>query len=112
MPGVLHLSLVQAIVNDGVQVAAQNVSASGLGSYTGEVAADSIKDYRIDWVLIGHSERRHMFEESQEIVTAKVKECEDCGLGIVYCCGESETQRHDEQTDAVVFEQLQALKDA
>ena len=112
MPGVLHLSLVQAIVNDGIQVAAQNVSATGEGAYTGEVAADAIKDYRIDWVLVGHSERRQFFGETQEVVTAKVKESEDCGLGIVYCCGEDETQRHEEQTEAVVFEQLQALKDA
>ena len=58
MPGILHLSLVQAILNDGIQIAAQNVSATGEGAFTGEVAADAIKDYRIDWVLIGHSERR------------------------------------------------------
>ena len=108
----MHLSLVQAIVNDGIQVAAQNVSATGEGAYTGEVAADAIKDYRIDWVLIGHSERRTFYDETQEIITAKVAESEACGLGIVYCCGENESQRHEEQTESVVFEQLQALKDA
>jgi len=57
------LSLVQAIVNDGIQVAAQNVSANGEGAFTGEVAADAIKDYRIDWVLVGHSERRQLYGE-------------------------------------------------
>ena len=64
MPGVLHLSLVQAIVNESVHVAAQNVSASGEGAFTGEVSADAIKDYRIEWVLIGHSERRNFYDET------------------------------------------------
>ena len=64
MPGALHLSLVQAIVNESVHLAAQNVSASGEGAFTGEVAADAIKDYRIDWVLVGHSERRNFYGET------------------------------------------------
>ena len=106
MPGILHLSLVQAIVNESVQVAAQNVSASGEGAFTGEVAADAIKDYRVEWVLIGHSERRNFYEETQEIVTAKVLEAEACSLGVVYCCGETEKERQEELTESVVFEQL------
>ena len=90
LPGALHLSLVQAIVNENVLVASQNVSATGEGAFTGEISADAIKDYRIDWVLIGHSERRNFYNETQELVTAKVKEAEACGLGVVYCCGETE----------------------
>lgn len=88
LPGFLHLSLVQAIVKEGVMVGAQNCSAYGEGAYTGEVAADHIKDYQIDHVLIGHHERRRLYGETQEIVSKKVKEAEDCQLSIIYCCGE------------------------
>jgi triosephosphate isomerase len=73
MPGMLHLPLVQAIVNDGIKVCAQNVSTTGEGAFTGEVSADALADYRIEHVLIGHNERRIDFEENQETVNEKVK---------------------------------------
>lgn len=65
LPGLLHLPLVQAILRDGVLIGAQNVSARGEGAFTGEVAADHLANYRIESVLIGHSERRILFNESQ-----------------------------------------------
>ena len=58
LPGMLHLSLVQAMVKDHVLVGSQNVSQYDAGAYTGEVAAEHLKDYGIEWVLIGHQERR------------------------------------------------------
>ena len=61
---------------------------------------------------MGHSERRNFYNETQELVTAKVKEAEACGLGIVYCCGETEAQRLEELQEQVVFEQLVALQEA
>ena len=64
LPGFLHLSLVQAIVNPGIMVGAQSCSAYGEGAYTGEVAADHIKDYQVHHVMIGHSERRRMYGET------------------------------------------------
>ena len=64
LPGFLHLSLVQAIVNPNVMVGAQNCSAYAEGAYTGEVAADHIKDYSVHHVMIGHSERRNMYAET------------------------------------------------
>ena len=83
-----------------------------MGPYTGEVPADAIKDYEINYVLIGHHERRLLFGEDQAAVTAKCKHAEDCQLNIVYCIGESQDQREAEQTEEVVFEQLKALLDA
>jgi len=68
IPGMLHLPLVQATVQEGVLVGAQNCSAYEEGAFTGEVAADAIKDYLIEYVLIGHSERRKHFDETQEII--------------------------------------------
>lgn len=64
LPGFLHLSLCKALAKDHVIIAAQNVSAHPFGAFTGEVAADAIKDYEIDYVLIGHHERRRDFGET------------------------------------------------
>lgn len=112
LPGFLHLSLVQAIVKPGILVGAQNCSAYAEGAYTGEVAADHIKDYRINHVMIGHSERRKFYGETQEIVAQKVLNAEDCDLGILYCLGETKEDREHERTEEVLVTQLQALKAA
>lgn len=53
LPGMLHLTLVQAMLKEGILVAAQNVSATAKGAFTGEVAADQLSDYRIEYVLVG-----------------------------------------------------------
>jgi len=73
IPGMLHLPLVQAILADGIKVAAQNCSANPEGAFTGEVSADALSDYRIKHVLIGHSERRNDFNEGQEVIDAKMQ---------------------------------------
>ena len=93
LPGFLHLALVSAIVKPGIMVGAQNCSAFAEGAYTGEVAADHIKDYQVHHVMIGHSERRRMQGETQEIVAQKVLQAEDCDLGILYCLGETKEDR-------------------
>ena len=69
LPGMLHLPLAQAMVNAGTLIGAQNCSAFPEGAYTGEVAADSVKDQGIDYVMVGHTERRCLFGENQEIVS-------------------------------------------
>ena len=112
LPGYLHLSLCKAMAKKHVLIAAQNVSAYPLGAYTGEVAADSIKDYEIDYVLIGHHERRLLHGENNDVITEKCKHAEDCSLNIVYCVGEDKEQREQEQTEQVKEAQLQSLIDA
>ena len=104
LPGFLHLSLVQAIVNPGIMVGAQNCSAYGEGAYTGEVAADHIKDYQVHHVMIGHSERRRMHGEGQEVIAQKVLQAEDCDLGILYCLGETKEDREGERNEQVLAE--------
>ena len=64
LPGALHISLVQAMVAPQVQVGAQNVSAHPAGAFTGEVAAEHLRDYGINWALIGHSQRRLLFGDT------------------------------------------------
>lgn len=109
-PGMLHLPLVQAILRDGIKVAAQNCSAKGEGAYTGEVAADALHDYRIENVLIGHNERRVDFCEGQDVIDTKVKQAQECDLNVIYCVGESHAQHEAEQNEEVLNEQLQCIK--
>ena len=64
LPGMLHLNLAKARIQDHVMIGAQDCSAFGQGASTGEVSADQLADYEVEWVLIGHSERRIKFEET------------------------------------------------
>jgi triosephosphate isomerase len=72
LPGTLHLPLVQALLKDHILIGAQNCSSTGEGAYTGEVSCDHLKDYRIDNVLIGHNERRKLFNETQAVINDKI----------------------------------------
>lgn len=81
-PMSLHTGLVQAeLTNAKVQVAAQNVSATGPGAYTGEVSAGALKDCGIGWALTGHSERRKAGETSAQ-TAAKTKAAVVGGLQV------------------------------
>ena len=102
LPGMLHLPLVQAVLRDGILIGAQNVSATGLGAFTGEVSADQLADYRIKHVLIGGHERRGLFNESQEVVSKKVLQSNECNLNLVYSVGETQEQKDAEQTEEVL----------
>jgi triosephosphate isomerase len=76
------------------------------GAYTGEVAAEHFNDYGMEWVLIGHSERRNLFGETSDIIAKKMKLARDNHLNVVYCIGENLEQREKEQTNKVLEEQL------
>jgi triosephosphate isomerase len=60
----LHINLAKARIHDGIMIGSQNVCVHEGGPYTGEVSADQLADYEIEWVLIGHSERRRHFSET------------------------------------------------
>jgi triosephosphate isomerase len=71
-----------------VFVAAQNCYDKKSGAYTGEVSAEMLKSIGIDYVIIGHSERREYFNESHAMLAAKVNMCLENGLRPIFCCGE------------------------
>lgn len=73
LPGMLHINLAKARIQDHVMIGSQNVSAYPGGDQTGEVSAEQLADYQIEWVLIGHNERRRYFNETQDIVNAKIE---------------------------------------
>ena len=73
---------------DSVILASQNVSATGTGAYTGEYTAEMLLSCGVDFALIGHSERREYYSDTNEVVVEKISRCLEAGLGIVLCCGE------------------------
>ena len=88
-PIAMHISTVQAILDEKIHVAGQNVSAKGNGAFTGEISAEAFRNLGINWVIIGHSERRTILLETNEIVADKVFKAQECGLSAMVCIGES-----------------------
>ena len=111
-PPFLHLSAVKAAVaNTVIAVGAQNISQHSSGAYTGEISGAMLVDQGCDFVLVGHSERRELFSESNQTVAEKFKAAQDVGLTPILCVGESLQQRQQEQTLDVVAAQIAAVID-
>ncbi len=91
-----------------VFVAAQNIASTDLGAYTGEVAALQLKSIGIESVIIGHSERRSYFHETDDIVNEKIKRALKSGLKVVLCVGEALEIRKQGRAEQVVVDQIRA----
>jgi triosephosphate isomerase len=91
-----------------VRVAAQNMHEDDSGAFTGEVSAPMLAEVGVDAVLLGHSERRQFFGETDEALARKVPAAIAAGLEPVLCVGESEDARDAGETEAVLERQLQA----
>lgn len=87
-------------------VAAQNVHWEPSGAYTGEVSIDMLKELGIEWVILGHSERRQYFNETDETINKKVLAVLDAGLKPIVCVGETLDEFEGNQTEAVVRRQV------
>jgi triosephosphate isomerase len=88
-------------------LAAQNVSAFPEGAYTGEVTARQVKEFA-DWVVIGHSERRKYFGETDEILATKTKLAHEAGLKVIYCVQDDTTVVPD-GVEVVAYEPVWAI---
>ncbi len=86
-----HIFPVKKLIGDtpGVFIGAQNCSDKESGAYTGEVSAKILASFGAQYVIIGHSERRDYFKETNELLTEKVKQALANGLIPIFCCGES-----------------------
>jgi len=108
-PVALHLGPVKEDLEGmGMNVASQNVSATGFGAFTGEWSADHLTDLGVGWTLVGHSERRVMFGDTDEATAKKVAICQEKGLMCVLCIGESLEEREADKTLEVNKRQLAA----
>ena len=88
---------------------AQNVSEHAQGAYTGEVAAGMLKEFGCRYVIVGHSERRQIFRETDETVAAKFKAVQGQGMTPILCLGETLAERESGRTEEVVARQLEAV---
>jgi len=95
----------------GLSVGAQNVNEHESGAYTGEVSTTMLKELAVKFVIVGHSERRSYYQETSTQVAQKVKTTLDAGLTPILCIGESESERENEQTEAILTAQLQPVID-
>jgi len=108
-PAVSVQAVVEAPARDPrVQVGVQNIHWEDSGAFTGEISAPMAVQAGATFVLIGHSERRHVFGETDEQVALKVAAARRAGLVPVVCVGETLDQRRAGQVDAVILRQLDA----
>jgi triosephosphate isomerase len=108
-PSYLALSeVVERSRGSAVTVAAQNMHDEEWGAFTGEVSASMLVEADVDAVVLGHSERRQYFNETDEALARKVPAALAAGLEPILCVGESEEARDGGQTEAVLERQLQA----
>ena len=111
-PTYLSLAAVKENASKDMIVGAQNVHFNDHGAFTGEVSIPMLKEFGIDWCLIGHSERRTYDNETNEKCNAKIKALIANDMVPVYCVGETLAQFEANQTKAVVGEQVRVgLKD-
>ncbi len=96
----------QKLAGSPVTWGAQDVSAHASGAYTGEVSAAMLAEFGCRWVLVGHSERRTLHAESDDLVAQKAKAALSVGLTPVVCVGESLAERDAGQAQAVIERQL------
>jgi len=94
-----------------VAFGAQNVSEHEAGAYTGEVDAQMLLDLGCSWAIVGHSERRTLFGETDQVVAAKAARAIHSGLGVIVCVGESLAEREAGRAEEVVGRQVGAVKD-
>lgn len=100
-----------AKLNEAIQVGSQNVSEHKSGAYTGEISTSMLQNLNVNYVIVGHSERRSLYNETSSQVAKKVQAALTAGLTPILCVGESEEERATEQTETVLISQLQPVID-
>ena len=111
-PPCIYLPLVAELLDKSeIAYGGQTLSEHQPGAFTGEVAASMLQDYGCKYVIVGHSERRSLFAESNTVVAKKFATAQQSKLIPLLCVGETLAQREANQTSIVIIEQLQSVID-
>jgi triosephosphate isomerase len=113
-PSSLHLALlksklVETKLSNLLKVGAQNVNEHSSGAYTGEISTAMLQDLSVNYVILGHSERRSLYNESSTLIAKKVDASLEAEITPILCIGESEAERAAGKTEAVLISQLKPV---
>ena len=106
VPAILIPAIGEAVKGSNIKLGAQNMHWAKKGAYTGEISADMLKEYGVEYVIIGHSERRTYFGETDETVNKRTLAVLAEGMTPIVCVGETLEQRTNGETEAVLSRQL------
>ncbi len=107
VPAILIPEMVKAAQGSSIHIGAENVHFADKGAYTGEISADMLKDYGVKYVIIGHSERRQYFAETDETVNKRTLTALNADLTPIVCVGETLSERENNETEKVLDRQLE-----
>jgi len=109
-PTYIHLPLLEKLLSGtAILLGAQNASQYAEGAYTGEVSCRMLQEFGVKAVILGHSERRQLYSETDEAVAAKFEAVAGSGMLPILCVGETLEQREQGATEEVVLQQLSAI---
>jgi len=107
IPPFTSLPYVSEIIwNSKLKLGAQNMHWTRQGAFTGEISGLFLKQLGCEYVVIGHSERRHIMGETDEVINKKLKTALEIGLISIFCVGETEQEKQNGQTEEVISRQL------
>lgn len=108
-PPFVHLQRIAMMAGHhaGIEVAAQNCNENEAGAFTGEISVEMLSSVGVRYVIIGHSERRELYRETNEALKKKVVAALDGGLKVIFCCGEPLHVRKEGAHKAYVLRQLE-----
>lgn len=114
-PTALHTLTINSILKQTaapIQLVAQDTAAVGkTGAFTGDISADLFKEAGVEWIIVGHSERRTTHQEDEHLIGQKFRAALNADLGVIWCVGETLEQREAGQATQVVTAQIQAHRD-
>lgn len=100
------LHVAEILRNSCLKLGAQNMHWERSGAYTGEISGLFLTSIGVEYVLIGHSERRHIMGETDDMLNKKLKTALDIGIISIFCVGETEPEREQDRTEEVIHRQL------